>query len=164
MKPQAKIPGAMLALFAFVLTVLLGIGGAAAVALWQQSATATMSVSAASSWPSHAISVTCVTVTANNSVNLTVTGDPRSSSSIASRISGGSYGAETSLGTQSGAFTFELTISTYGMAATLNGAPQNPHVDVRIQATFADQATASVELLQLPVTGNNKRISCPVAP
>lgn len=162
MKSQAKIPGTMLALFAFVLTVLLGIGGAAAVALWQQSATATMSVSAASSWQS--VSVTCVAAPTNNSVNLTVTGDPRSSSSIASRISGGSYGAETSLGTQSGTFTFELTISTYGMATTLNGAPQNPHVDVRIQAAFADQSTASVELLQLPVTGNNKRISCPTVP
>lgn len=163
MKSQAKIPGAMLALFAFVLTVLLGIGGMAAVALWQQSATATMSVSAASSWQS--VSVTCVTVPANNSVNLTVTGDPRSSSSIASRLSGGSYGAETSLsGAQSGAFTFELTISTYGMAATLNGAPPAPHVDIRIQATFPDQATASVEVLQLPVTGNNKRIACPVVP
>jgi hypothetical protein len=101
---------------------------------------------------------------ANNSVNLTVTGDPRTSSSIASRLSGGSYGAETSLGTQSGTFTFELTTSTYGMAATLNGATQNPHVDIRIQATFADQSTASVELLQLPVTGNNKKISCPAVP
>jgi hypothetical protein len=38
---QARVPGAMLALFAFMLTVLLGIGGTAAVALWQQSATAT---------------------------------------------------------------------------------------------------------------------------
>jgi hypothetical protein len=162
MKSQAKIPGAMLALFAFVLTVLLGIGGAAAVALWQQSATATMSVSAASSWQS--VSVTCATMAANNSVNLTVTGDPRTSSSIASRLSGGSYGAETSLGTQSGTFTFELTTSTYGMAATLNGAPQNPHVDVRIQVTFPDLTTGSVELLQLPVTGNNKKISCPAVP
>lgn len=164
MNPPAKIPAAMLALFAFVLTVLLGIGGTAAVALWQQSATATMTVSAAASWPAHAISVTCVPMPANNSVNLTVTGDPRSASSIASRLSGGSYGAEMSLGTQSGAFTFELTTSTFGMATTLNGAPANSHVDVRIQATFPDQGTASFDLMQLPITGNNKRIACPVAP
>ena len=45
------LPGASAAVGAFILTVLLGFGGPAASALWQQSATATMTVTAAASWP-----------------------------------------------------------------------------------------------------------------
>jgi len=49
-----EVPGAALAVGAFVLTVLLGVGGASASALWQQSATATMTVTATGTWPAPA--------------------------------------------------------------------------------------------------------------
>ncbi len=59
MKAFARIPGSAMAVGAFVLTVLLGVGGASASALWQQQATATMTVTANGTWPGPAFTLTC---------------------------------------------------------------------------------------------------------
>jgi hypothetical protein len=66
MKSSRRVPGLLPAIGAFVLTVLLGVGGTAASALWQQSATATMTVTADGTWPG-SFTLSCTNGGGNNS-------------------------------------------------------------------------------------------------
>jgi hypothetical protein len=133
MKPQAKIPGAMLALFAFVLTVLLGIGGAAAVALWQQSATATMTVSAGYNW-GPLITLACTNSVNEKTATLTVSAAQTPTTlTMAARRADGSYGpTEYSAGTGTGPIT--LTELSPIVVANAGASP----LTIRVTATFAD--------------------------
>lgn len=133
MKPQATIPGAMLALFAFVLTVLLGIGGAAAVALWQQSATATMTVSAGYNW-GPLITLACTNSVNEKTATLTVSAAQTPTTlTMAARRADGSYGpTEYSAGTGTGPIT--LTELSPIVVANAGASP----LTIRVTATFAD--------------------------
>ncbi|KRE50516.1 hypothetical protein ASG92_09630 [Arthrobacter sp. Soil736] len=133
MKPQAKIPGAMLALFAFVLTVLLGIGGAAAVALWQQSATATMTVSAGTNW-GPLITLACTNSVNEKTATLTVSAAQTPTTlTMAARRADGTYGpTEYPAGTGTGPIT--LTELSPIVVANAGATP----LTVRVTATFAD--------------------------
>jgi hypothetical protein len=142
MKPQAKIPGAMLALFAFVLTVLLGIGGAAAVALWQQSATATMSVSAGTNWGAP-ITLACTNNMNAKTATLTVSAAQTPTTlTMAARQSDGTYSAtavEYPAGTGTGPII--LTETSPIIVANAGATP----LTVRVTATFADLEKSTAE-------------------
>lgn len=153
---QAKVPGAMLALFAFMLTVLLGIGGTAAVALWQQSATATVSVSAAASWPGSGMGLQCASVP-GDSVTLTITNAPSPTAvTVASRTAGGTYGSDYTATPTSA--TIVVATSSFGIPASV-GSTKNGKIDLRVSASF-DGGSGTAELLGLQLTGNNSKLSC----
>jgi hypothetical protein len=133
MKSQAKIPGAMLALFAFVLTVLLGIGGAAAVALWQQSATATMAVSAGYNW-GPLITLACTNSVNEKTATLTVSAAQTPTTlTMAARRADGTYGPTEY---PAGAGTGPITLTELSPIVVAN-AGATP-LTVRVTATFAD--------------------------
>jgi hypothetical protein len=142
MKPQAKIPGAMLALFAFVLTVLLGIGGASAFALWQQSATATMTVSASSNWGAP-LTLACTHSTNEKTATLTVSSAQTPVTlTIAARQADGTYSPtaiEYPAGTGTGPIT--LTESSPIVVANAGATP----LTIRVTATFADLQKSTAE-------------------
>ncbi|MEN8583873.1 hypothetical protein B1A87_013955 [Arthrobacter sp. KBS0703] len=142
MTPQAKIPGAMLALFAFMLTVLLGIGGTAAVALWQQSATATMSVSAGVNWGSP-ITLTCANSTNEKTATLTVSSAQSPVTlTIAARQADGTYSP---LATEypAGSGTGPIAISEGSPIVLAN--PGVTPLTVRVTAAFADLQKSTAE-------------------
>lgn len=153
MKPQAKIPGAMLALFAFVLTVLLGIGGAAAVALWQQSATATMSVSAGTNW-GPPITLSCTNSVNEKTATLTVSAAQIPTTlTMAARRADGTYGStEYPAGTGTGPIT--LTELSPIVVANAGATP----LTVRVTATFADLEKSTAEWTFTIATGG--KVKC----
>lgn len=139
MNPQAKIPGAMLALFAFVLTVLLGIGGAAAIALWQQSATATMTVSAGYNW-GPLITLACTNSVNEKTATLTVSSAQTPTTlTMAARRADGTYAVEYPAGTGTGPIT--LTELSPIVVANAGATP----LTVRVTATFSDLETSIAE-------------------
>lgn len=149
-----NLPGTGLAIGAFVLTVLLGLGGASASALWQQSATAAMTVTASGIWPTVGFSsFTCTNDNPQKVATLTAAGS-RAPTSLtyaalqANGTYGPSYTESVSLGTTS---TVSLTITSQIVLANRTTTP----LTVRVTATYADQtqttATAKVALEQ----GNN---------
>ena len=150
---HAKVPGAMLALFAFMLTVLLGIGGTPAVALWQQSATANLTVSAADWLP---ISVACTegSNNSNRSLTLTVTtvGTVNQPPLISSRSLSGSYGSESSVGS-----SIVLQPSSPLVTSAIGSASAGFAVRVRAQV---DGQWVSAEITTLSVNTNNSKIFC----
>ncbi|MFE4541425.1 hypothetical protein [Arthrobacter sp. NPDC056727] len=153
---QAKVPGAMLALFAFMLTVLLGIGGTSAVALWQQSASATMSVSAAASWPGSGMGLQCASGP-GDSVTLTITNAPSPTSvSVASRTAGGTYGSEYTVTPTSA--TIVVAATSFGIPASV-GSTKNGKIDLRVSAWF-DGGSGMAEISGLQLTGNNSKLAC----
>jgi hypothetical protein len=151
----SQVPGAKAGLVAFVLTVLLGAGGVAAHALWQQSATAALSVSAAGSWPGPAI--TALTCT-NNASHKTATLHlqlPRDAdvtyTAAASPLKIYPWAKDVKAGTTA---TLDLTETSQVYADNLPGT-----VTLQVTATYADQTDASA---QLTLTfGSNGKIDCP---
>jgi hypothetical protein len=157
MRAHPRIPGARLAFGAFLLTVLLGAGGTSAVALWQQSATAEITVSAAASWPGPVITLTCADAP-NDSVKLTVTSSATPTQiSIASRLMSGTYGGEYNVSPVS--MSVVISATSYGIPETL-GANKNVPIAIRVTATF-EGGSSSAEMAGFKITGNNTRIACP---
>jgi hypothetical protein len=155
-----NLPGAAAAVGAFSLTVLLGLGGASASALWQQSATATMTVKAAAEWQGQAFTqFTChndnpqkiATVTASGSVA------PVSLTYAALQpngMYGPSYADHVSLGATS---TIGLTISSPIIVANRSTA----QLTVRVVATYADQTQATATaVLRLEQGNNSDKVIC----
>jgi hypothetical protein len=156
MTPQAKIPGAMLALFAFVLTVLLGIGGTAAVALWQQSATATMSVSAANNWGTP-ITLTCATSTNEKTATLTVSSALSPVTlTIAARQVDGTY-SPPAIEYPAGSGTGPIAISDLSPIVLAN--PGVSPLTVRVTATFQDGPKSTAEW-SLTVIHTSGKVKC----
>ena len=151
---QARVPGAMLALFAFMLTVLLGIGGTAAVALWQQSATATMAVSAAANWSS--ISITCSEGTNNSNKSIVLTFTPSGTLNppmyIASRSLTGTYGTESTVGNS-------ITLQPSSALVTSAIGSASAGFAVRVRGEVDGQMPSS-EIVTLSVNTNNNKIFC----
>ncbi|TLM81731.1 hypothetical protein FDW83_15045 [Pseudarthrobacter sp. NamE2] len=163
-----SLPGAAAAVGAFVLTVLLGLGGASASALWQQSATATMAVSAAAAWPGPAItSLTCTNDASESTATLHVTVPATASISYAALQSNGSLGPSYAGLSSLLALTpgsFILTSSTNPLLASpiIRDNPAGP-LTVRVTATYVDQTTAHLDIV-LHNSLSNGKITCPVSP
>lgn len=169
MKSFARVPGAAMAVGAFVLTVLLGIGGTSASALWQQSATATMTVTANGAWPGPAIaSLTCTNSNADKTATLTVT-----PSAAPAAITYAAVQANGSLGPNypgptillpftSGTIVLQSSPQAAQMSAILRDNPAGP-LTVRVTATYLDTTAASMDITLTNSTHNHK-IICPAAP
>ncbi len=135
MNPPAKIPVAMLALFAFVLTVLLGIGGTAAVALWHQSAAATMTVSAGYNW-GPLISLTCTNSVNEKTATLTLSAAQTPTTlTMAARRADGTY-SPTAVEYPAGTGTGPITLTELSPIVVANAGATS--VTVRVTATFPD--------------------------
>ncbi|MFE5838381.1 hypothetical protein [Arthrobacter sp. NPDC056493] len=139
---RARVPGAMLALFALVLTVLLGIGGTAAVALWQQSATATMSVTAAANWGPPTITLACTPSANEKTATLTATSAQTPTLLTLARQVNGTYGPPAiEYPADPNAQTFTLTENSPIVVANAGANPMT----VRVTATFSDGQKATAE-------------------
>lgn len=156
MNGRQNLPGAKAAPVAFVLTVLLGVGATSAAGLWQQSASTTMAVSAATDWPAAPMSVLCA-AGPGDSVTLTIQNIPAPTAvTIASRTSGGTYGAAMSVSPASA--TIVVGAASYGIPGSV-GSAKNGKIDLRVSATYTG-GTGTAELLGLQLTGNNTRLAC----
>lgn len=148
------MPGAAAAAGAFALTVLLGFGGASASALWQQSATATMAVTANGTWPGPAFTgFTCANDNPQKVATLTATGTRAPTSlTYAALQANGTYGPSYTDGVSLG-ITSTITLTITSPIIVANRSTGQPAV--RVTATYADQtqitATATLHLEQ----GNN---------
>ncbi|WP_314196405.1 hypothetical protein [uncultured Arthrobacter sp.] len=153
---QARVPGAMLALFAFMLTVLLGIGGTAAVALWQQSATATMSVSAAANWGPPTITLACTPSTNEKTATLSVSSTQTPTLlSIARQINGTYSPLAIEYLADLNAQTFTLTETSPIVIANAGANPMT----VRVTATFSDGQKATTEWT-LGIVSSGGKVKC----
>lgn len=162
-----NLPGAAAAVGAFVLTVLLGLGGASASALWQQSATATMTVRAAAAWPGPALaSLTCTNDAPEKVASLKVTAPATATVTYAALQANGSYGPSYSglpslLALTPG--TIVLTASPEAQRSQiLKDNPSGP-LTVRVTATYLDQTAAYLDIVLNNSTANGK-IICPATP
>jgi hypothetical protein len=155
MRKFRNLPGAALAVGAFVLTLMLGFGGAAASALWQQSATVAMTVT----WPAQALTVGCTNDSPQKVATLTVTSPSSVSTLTYSALqSNGTYGPSYSdsvtLGTTS---TVVLNINTPVIAANRN----TPQLTIRVTATYADQTqSTATAVLQIEQGNNSNKVTC----
>jgi hypothetical protein len=146
----------MPAIGAFVLTVLLGVGGASASALWQQSATVTMSVTAHGTWPGQLI---CSWAdNADKYVNLayTLSGAP-TGLTLSAKTADGTYSAGTAVTPAGSSGTIQLS----GGSAVLAQSNGMSVVSVRLTASFADQPQMIAETaVRLDVGTNSGKIYC----
>ena len=155
------ISGAALAVGAFVLTVLLGIGGASASALWQQSATATMTVTASGTWSAPVFPTpVCTNVdNANKYVSLGYSGFSEAPTKLTFSAAGtnGIYGTSTDT---SGAIGTSGAVSIWGDSTIFSQISTTP-ATIKIVATFASglQSTANVKV-NLEIGTGNKKIYC----
>nr|WP_246224005.1 hypothetical protein [Pseudarthrobacter psychrotolerans] len=150
---------------AFLLTVLLGVGGASASALWLQTSTATMAVTATGNWPGPAIaSITCANDSPQKVATLTVN-LPRTPATLAPATSTyAALQANGSYGTIYPGPNFSST-STPG-TITLNSLSQiiidnSPasQLTVRVTVVYSDQTQASANWT-LRLDSNNAKIYC----
>jgi hypothetical protein len=155
-KTPSRIPGLLPAIGAFVLTVLLGAGGTAASALWQQSATATMTVTADGTWPGQLI---CSRVdSADKFVDLAYafSGTP-TALALSVKKADGTYGAGTAVTPLSSTGTIQLRGDSSLLTASAGISP----VSVRLTASFANQPQALAETtVRLDIGTSNGKIYC----
>lgn len=154
MNKPARLPGTALAIGAFCLTLLLGLGTASAFGLWQQSSAATIAVKAGTWVPT--VSIGCANGQGEGSVVLTITtSEAPQSMSINAKRNGSSYGlAETDLGAASTMVT--VTPLTPYIATTGTG---DRMVTIRVTAGFAT-ATATAEWPTIRIFSAGTRIAC----
>lgn len=159
MRTVRNLPGASLAVGAFVLTVMLGLGGGAASALWQQSATATMTVTADGTWAGPAFVLTCADPS-KKTVELTVT--------PSTTLRADQLPATLSVSAVSSAATYsewQITVPNTAGKITLptghalfNG--QNSGLfEVRVTVTYRDNTSASV-LRSIRKGNGNSEVTC----
>jgi hypothetical protein len=163
MTPYKRDVGSRFALGAFVLTLLLGFGGVSASALWQQSATATMSVTANGAWPGPPLtSLTCTNDSPQKVATLRVT-LPTGPANVtyAALQPNGSFGS-----------SYQGPLSLLGLTPgniVLTGSPaasqilkDNPagFLTIRVSATYVDQTVAHLDITLNNSVANGK-IICP---
>lgn len=143
MRGFRNLPGAAAAVGAFVLTVLLGLGGASASAFWQQSATAAMTVTANGTWAPPTITLACPAAydKKNPSVLVTV-------SQTAATLTYAAQNANGSLGT-----SYTSAIAAPAVTATVvldpgvfAGRTQGQVVVVRVTASYGGQTPVSATI------------------
>ncbi|MEW9872709.1 hypothetical protein [Arthrobacter sp. HS15c] len=166
MKSFARFPGASLAVGAFVLTVLLGIGGASASALWQQSATATMTVTANGAWPGPALgSLTCTNSNSDKTATLTVTATAAPTTiTYAALQANGTFGTSYTGPTillPGGSGTIGIIASPAAQSSQIiKDNPAGGPLTIRVTATYLDTTAASMDTtLNHSVTGG--KLVCP---
>ncbi len=169
MKSFARVPGAALAVGAFVLTVLLGVGGVSASALWQQSATATMTATANSAWPGPALgSISCTNSNSDKTATLTV-----KATAAPATITYGALQANGTYGTSYTGPTILLPSGSANIVIIASPAAQSSQIirdnpaagplTIRVTATYLDTTAASLDItLNHSVTGG--KLMCPLAP
>ena len=169
MKCFARIPGAALAVGAFVLTVLLGVGAVSASALWQQSATATATVTANGAWPGPALaSLTCINSNSDKTATLTVTATAAPATITYSALqASGTYGASYNGPTillPSGSGNIVIIASPTAQASQIiKDNPASGPLTVRVTATYLDTTAASMDITLNHGVSNGK-ITCPLPP
>jgi hypothetical protein len=155
-KTPSRVPGLLPAIGAFVLTVLLGVGGTAASALWQQSATATMTVTADGSWPGQ---LTCSRVdSADKFVDLAYAfpGAPTALALSVKKVDG-TYSTGTAVTPLSATGTLQLR----GDSSLLTPSAGLSPVSVRLTASFANQTQVLTETtVRLDLGTNSGKIYC----
>ncbi|KQR02959.1 hypothetical protein ASF72_07155 [Arthrobacter sp. Leaf141] len=160
MKRLRSLPGAALAVGAFVLTVLLGLGGTSASALWQQSATASMTVTASNTWPGPAFSLTCTGLGAPNRslfLNYSLTDLPRTLTYSASLPDGTFSDAQQVIWP---GFFGSVFLDT--SSAVLAKSVGMNEVTIRMTATYYNQTQASSEItIRMDAGTGNRKIYCP---
>jgi hypothetical protein len=165
-KTFARIPGAALAVGAFVLTVLLGVGGVSASALWQQSATATMTATANGAWPGPALgSLTCTNSNSDKTATLKVTATAAPATiTYAALQANGTYGTSytgPTIPLPSGTGNIVITASPAAQSSQIiKDNPAGGSLTIRVTATYLDTTAASMEItLTYTLTGG--KIICP---
>lgn len=164
MKLLARVPGAALAVGVFVLTVLLGAGAVSAYALWQQSATATMTVTANGNWPGPPItSLTCTNDSPEKIATLRITlSTGPGTLTYAALQANGSYGTSY-LGP-----VIPVSLTPGSIVLTTNNPasqiirdnPSTGPLTIRVTATYLDQTAATVELT-LNHNSTSGKLVCP---
>ncbi|TDT85870.1 hypothetical protein DFO47_101289 [Arthrobacter sp. AG258] len=158
MRRLRSIPGATFAVGAFLLTVLLGAGAGTASALWQQSATASMAVTASGTWPTPVLPTPACTAgdTANKTIQLSYSGlsEVPTKFTVSAAGSNGTYGSSLDFagsGGTSGSFVVSGDSVVFSQVSSATAT-------VRVVATFASgaQSTASVKVTLDIGTGNRK--------
>jgi hypothetical protein len=149
-------PGATLAVGAFVLTVLLGLGGAAASALWQQTATATMTVS----WPANVFTAfTCTNDNPQKTATLSASGAGKPASvTYAALQPGGTYGPSY---TQSVVLGPTSTIALTSASQIIADNRTTAQLTIRVTATYADQTQViGTAVIGLEQGNNSGKVTC----
>ncbi|WP_255771630.1 hypothetical protein [Pseudarthrobacter sulfonivorans] len=156
MKKFVQLPGAALAVGAFVLTVLLGVGGTAASALWQQSATATMSVTANGTWPGQLICSSALNSDKYVNLAYTLSGAP-TGLALAAKKADGTYGPASAVTPVDPTGTIQLS----GTSTVLTQSNGMSVVSVRLTASYADHSTMIAETtVRLDAGTSNGKIYC----
>ncbi|UKA53447.1 hypothetical protein LFT45_17220 [Arthrobacter sp. FW305-BF8] len=149
-----------MAVCVFVLTVMLGLGGTAASALWQQSAKATMTVTAAATWPAPAFSgFVCSNDSNKTTATLRATGT-RAPASL-------TYSALQTNGTYGPSYTDSVTLGTVSSVALTMTSPMivanrsTSQLTIRVTATYSDQTeTTATAVVQLEQGNNSNKVTC----
>lgn len=153
-------PGASAAVGAFILTVMLGLGGSAASALWQQSATATMSVAAAADWAGTAFQqFTCARVdNADKTVALSyVLPEAPASLTLSAKRPDGTSGPPHAVAGAGASGSILLNENSQIIAENRTVTL----LTVRATATYSNGTAASAEVaLRLDVGTNNGKLYC----
>ena len=160
MKRFRDLPGAALAVGAFVLTVLLGGGVASASALWQQSATATMTVTASGTWSAPVFTTSgCVAGdTANKTIQLSYSSSAEAPSKItaSAAAAGGTYGTSADV-----AGPFNTTGSfTISGDSTIFSQITSSSATVKVVATFTTGTQSTVVNVRLDTGTGNRKVYC----
>lgn len=155
MNPNKRPSAIILAIGVFCLTVMLGIGGPAAVGLWEQSSSATMTVRAAVTTPT----ATCTTLGSNDSVRLTITGvsNPVTVSVAAKLPTEQNYG----LGVAGLAVlnsTVDITPATLLLAKPT--LANNDVVTLRIAITQANLSVVTLEYSYVKLFSQRTKVQC----
>ncbi|MBE4719021.1 hypothetical protein [Pseudarthrobacter sp. AB1] len=162
MSKLRSLPVPALAVGAFALTVLLGLGGGPAAALWQQSATATMTVTANGSWPGPAItSITCSNIASQKEATLSVT-VPLAPATLtyAALQADGSYGPTYSVATPIASTTTPGTITLTGVSQIVVDSGAATLLTVRVTATYTTDQTQASASYTLKVDSKNQKVYC----
>ena len=155
MNPNKRPSAIILAIGVFCLTVMLGIGGPAAVALWEQSSSATMTVRAAVTSPT----VACTTLGSNDAVRLTITGvsNPTTVSVAVKLPTEQNYGAGVAgLAVLNSAV--DITPATLVLAKPT--IANNDVVPLRIAITQANLNVVTTEYSYVRIYSNRTKIQC----
>jgi hypothetical protein len=155
-----RLPGASAAVGAFILTVLLGLNGSAASALWQQSATATMTVSAAADWAGTAFQqFACARGdNADKSIALNyVLPEAPASLTLSAKRPDGTYGPPHVVAGAGASGSILLNENSQIIAENRTMSL----LTVRATATYQNSTAASAEVaLRLDVGTNNGKLYC----
>lgn len=161
MKRLRSLPGAALAVGAFVLTVLLGLGGTSASALWQQSATASMTVTASNTWPGPTLTLGCAADGSGGKtvkVSYTLSGAAQSLQIFAVKADG--TNGVSYLGPVTPGVSGSTSIS--GDAAFVATNRVGNVLTLRVIATFANQPQVTADIVLTVEPGNSSgKIHCP---